>query len=320
MKKQILSVAVSSVLITGIYNIPVLAADTPTETSSTTGTVTYPITTKLSDVAGKYVGSYKVNNGGSTPYIYILSDQRANVDSTSAQLQGSVTDPLTKAQYDAMKAAGTFKDDSNGNNLTSNINAIANGYAFNQGDNVDIDLNSRFVLSDEAAADGWAIKSITPVNLSGGLSYDRTTGHITGKIVEDVETGARDMRTDIVLSKAGESDLTYQLRNYVVGAVIWKDTTAPTITQDDQTFSVGDAVSFDLGISDNSFNKAFEKNTLKYNDDFHLSNTDTTIYGANIGNQQMGIYVTGLPDGMTYDSKTGKVSGKASMAGIYNVS
>lgn len=119
-----------------------------------------------------------------------------------------------------MKAYGTFVDDNNGHNLTSNINAIANGYAYNQGDEVDIDLNSRFVLSDEAAADGWSIKSITPTNLSGGLRYDRSTGHITGRLVEDVETGARDMRTDIVLSKEGQADITYKLRNYIVGAVI----------------------------------------------------------------------------------------------------
>ena len=34
----------------------------------------------------------------------------------------------------------------------------------------------------------------------------------------------------------------------------------------------------------------------------------------------MGIYVTGLPDGMSYDSSTGKVTGSATKAGIYNVS
>ena len=100
------------------------------------------------------------------------------------------------------------------------------------------------------------------------------------------------MRTDIVLSKEGQADITYKLRNYIVGAVIQKDTTAPTINQEDQTFTVGDSVAFDLGVVDNSYNRAFAKNTIKYNDDNKLSNTADTVYGANIGNQQMGIYVT----------------------------
>ena len=223
------------------------------------------------------------------------------------------------------------------------------GYTYEQGNHYVYitDAKNRFSLSPEAKAAGYSITNIDISNLPPGLAYNATTDTVEGYIASDLQNGVYDLRYMVTVSKPNGSTEKFDFRNLTAGWIGWQDSTAPRIQGTSKLVTIGDQVTNNIKYVDNDGMSRDERAGYVYRSNGEKvvagsktapANTNgatfTAVDGTKINTESgprtitahtalNGVYsgskttINDVVPGLSYDPKTGDITGTASEAGIY---
>ena len=222
------------------------------------------------------------------------------------------------------------------------------GYTYEQGNHYVYltDVKKRFSLSPEATAAGYTISKIEASNLPPGLAYNPTTDTVEGYVASTLQNGVYDMRYIVTVEKGGATQQV-TFRDLTAGWVGWQDSTAPLIQGSSKLVTIGDQVNHNIKYVDNDGMTRDERADYVYRDGGEKvvagsktapkktsGATFTAVDGSKINTENgpqtvtahtalNGNYTgskTSINDvvpGLSYDPKTGDITGTASEAGIF---
>ena len=222
------------------------------------------------------------------------------------------------------------------------------GYTYEQGNHYVYltDVKKRFSLSPEATAAGYTIAKVEASNLPPGLGYNPTTDTVEGYVASTLQNGVYDMRYIVTVEKGGATQQV-TFRDLTAGWVGWQDSTAPLIQGSSKLVTIGDQVNHNIKYVDNDGMTRDERADYVYRDGGEKvvagsktapkktsGATFTAVDGSKINTENgpqtvtahtalNGNYTgskTSINDvvpGLSYDPKTGDITGTASEAGIF---
>ena len=222
------------------------------------------------------------------------------------------------------------------------------GYTYEQGNHYVYltDVKKRFSLSPEATAAGYTIAKVEASNLPPGLAYNATTDTVEGYVASTLQNGVYDMRYIITVEKGGATQQV-TFRDLTAGWVGWQDSTAPLIQGSSKLVTIGDQVNHNIKYVDNDGMTRDERADYVYRDGGEKvvagsktapkktsGATFTAVDGSKVNTENgpqtvtahtalNGNYTgskTSINDvvpGLSYDPKTGDITGTASEAGIF---
>ena len=222
------------------------------------------------------------------------------------------------------------------------------GYTYQQGDHYVYltDVKKRFSLSPEATAAGYTIANIEASNLPPGLAYNAATDTVEGYVASTLQNGVYDMRYIVTVEKGGATQQV-TFRDLTAGWIGWQDSSAPRIQGSSKLVTIGDQVNHNIKYVDNDGMSRDERTDYVYRDGgakvvagsktasgITKGATFTAVDGSKINTENgpqtvtahtalNGNYTgskTSINDvvpGLSYDPKTGDITGTASEAGIY---
>ena len=222
------------------------------------------------------------------------------------------------------------------------------GYTYQQGDHYVYltDVKKRFSLSPEATAAGYTIAKVEASNLPPGLAYNATTDTVEGYVASTLQNGVYDMRYIVTVAKGGATQQV-AFRDLTAGWIGWQDSSAPRIQGTSKLVTIGDQVTNNIKYVDNDGMTRDERAGYVYrsNGEKVVAGSKTAPGGTNgatftavdgtkinteAGPQTVtahtalnGVYtgskttINDVVPGLSYDPKTGDVTGTASEAGIY---
>ena len=222
------------------------------------------------------------------------------------------------------------------------------GYTYQQGDHYVYltDVKKRFSLSPEATAAGYTIARIEASNLPPGLAYNPTTDTVEGYIESDLQNGVYDMRYVLTIAKGGATQQV-AFRDLTAGWIGWQDSSAPRIQGTSKLVTIGDQVTNNIKYVDNDGLSRDERAGYVYRSNGEKvvagsktapANTNgatfTAVDGTKINTEAgprtitahtalNGEYsgaknpINDVVPGLSYDPKTGDITGTASEAGIF---
>ena len=222
------------------------------------------------------------------------------------------------------------------------------GYTYQQGDHYVYltDVKKRFSLSPEATAAGYTIANIEASNLPPGLAYNAATDTVEGYVASTLQNGVYDMRYIVTVEKGGATQQV-TFRDLTAGWIGWQDSSAPRIQGSSKLVTIGDQVNHNIKYVDNDGMSRDERTDYVYRDGgakvvagsktasgTTKGATFTAVDGSKINTENgpqtvtahtalNGNYTgskTSINDvvpGLSYDPKTGDITGTASEAGIY---
>ena len=225
------------------------------------------------------------------------------------------------------------------------------GYTYEQGNHYVYltDVKKRFSLSPEATAAGYTIANIQASNLPPGLGYNATTDTVEGYIASTLQNGVYDMRYIVTVEKGGATQQV-AFRDLTAGWIGWQDSSAPLIQGKSKLVTIGDQVNHNIKYVDNDGMTRDERAGYVYrsNGEKVVAGSKTATGGTNgatftavdgskvnteNGPQTVtahtainGNYTgstTSINDvvpGLSYNPKTGDITGTASEAGIFTAS
>ena len=225
------------------------------------------------------------------------------------------------------------------------------GYTYEQGNHYVYltDVKKRFSLSPEATAAGYTIANIEASNLPPGLGYNATTDTVEGYIASTLQNGVYDMRYIVTVEKGGATQQV-TFRDLTAGWIGWQDSSAPLIQGKSKLVTIGDQVNHNIKYVDNDGMTRDERAGYVYrsNGEKVVAGSKTATGGTNgatftavdgskvnteNGPQTVtahtainGNYTgstTSINDvvpGLSYNPKTGDITGTASEAGIFTAS
>ena len=222
------------------------------------------------------------------------------------------------------------------------------GYTYEQGNHYVYltDVKKRFSLSPEATAAGYTISQIDISNLPPGLAYNATTDTVEGYVASTLQNGVYDMRYVLTIAKGGATQQV-AFKDLTAGWIGWQDSSAPIIQGSSKLVTVGDQVSHDIKYVDNDGMSRDERAGYVYRSNGEKviagsktapANTNgatfTAVDGSKVNTEAgpqtitahtavNGNYtgiktpINDVVPGLSYDPKTGDITGTASEAGIY---
>ena len=222
------------------------------------------------------------------------------------------------------------------------------GYTYEQGNHYVYltDVKKRFSLSDEATAAGYKITNVALSNLIPGLAYNEATDTVEGYVASSLQNGVYDMRYIVTVEKDGATQQV-TFRDLTAGWIGWQDTSAPLIQGSSKLVTVGDEVSHNIKYVDNDGMSRDERTGYVYRSNGEKvvagsktapggtnGATFTAVDGSKINTENgpqtitahtalNGNYtgsktpINDVVPGLSYDPKTGDITGTASEAGIY---
>ena len=222
------------------------------------------------------------------------------------------------------------------------------GYTYEQGNHYVYltDVKKRFSLSPEATAAGYTIAKVEASNLPPGLAYNATTDTVEGYVASTLQNGVYDMRYIITVEKGGATQQV-TFRDLTAGWVGWQDSSAPVIQGKSKLVTIGDQVNHNIKYVDNDGMTRDERADYVYRDGGEKvvagsktapkktsGATFTAVDGSKVNTENgpqtvtahtalNGNYTgskTSINDvvpGLSYDPKTGDITGTASEAGIF---
>ena len=222
------------------------------------------------------------------------------------------------------------------------------GYTYEQGNHYVYltDVKKRFSLSPEATAAGYTIAKVEASNLPPGLAYNATTDTVEGYVASTLQNGVYDMRYIVTVEKGGATQQV-TFRDLTAGWIGWQDSSAPVIQGKSKLVTIGDQVDHNIKYVDNDGMTRDERAGYVYrsNGEKVVAGSKTAPGGTNgatftavdgtkinteAGPQTVtahtalnGVYtgskttINDVVPGLSYDPKTGDVTGTASEAGIY---
>ena len=225
------------------------------------------------------------------------------------------------------------------------------GYTYQQGDHYVYltDVKKRFSLSPEATAAGYTITKIDMSNLPPGLAYNATTDTVEGYVASSLQNGVYDLRYVLTVEKGGATQQV-TFRDLTAGWIGWQDSSAPLIQGKSKLVTIGDQVNHNIKYVDNDGMTRDERADYVYRSNGEkvvagsktapgVTNgaTFTAVDGSKVNTEAgpqtitahtalNGEYTgskTSINDvvpGLSYDPKTGDITGTASEAGIYTAS
>ncbi|WP_225742313.1 YSIRK-type signal peptide-containing protein [Streptococcus sp. Marseille-Q5112] len=222
------------------------------------------------------------------------------------------------------------------------------GYTYQQGDHYVYltDVKKRFSLSPEATAAGYTIAKIEASNLPPGLAYNAATDTVEGYIASTLQNGVYDMRYVLTIEKGGATQQV-AFRDLTAGWIGWQDSSAPRIQGTSKLVTIGDQVTNNIKYVDNDGMTRDERAGYVYRSNGEKvvagsktapggtnGATFTAVDGSKINTENgpqtvtahtalNGVYsgskttINDVVPGLSYDPKTGDITGTASEAGIY---
>ena len=222
------------------------------------------------------------------------------------------------------------------------------GYTYEQGNHYVYitDAKKRFTLSPEAEAAGYKIKDIQLSNLVPGTGYNEKTDTVEGYVASTLQNGVYDMRYIVTVEKDGQSQQV-TFRDLTAGWIGWQDSTAPLIKGKSTMVTIGDEVNHNIKYVDNDGMSRDERTGYVYRSNGEKvvagsktapggtnGATFTAVDGSKVNTQNGPQTVTAhtalngnftgsktsindVVPGLSYDPKTGDITGTASEAGIY---
>ena len=222
------------------------------------------------------------------------------------------------------------------------------GYTYEQGNHYVYitDAKKRFTLSPEAEAAGYKIKDIQLSNLIPGTGYNEKTDTVEGYVASTLQNGVYDMRYIVTVEKDGQSQQV-TFRDLTAGWIGWQDSTAPLIKGKSTMVTIGDEVNHNIKYVDNDGMSRDERTGYVYRSNGEKvvagsktapggtnGSTFTAVDGSKVNTQNGPQTVTAhtalngnftgsktsindVVPGLSYDPKTGDITGTASEAGIY---
>ena len=222
------------------------------------------------------------------------------------------------------------------------------GYTYQQGDHYVYltDVKKRFSLSPEATAAGYTIAKVEASNLPPGLAYNATTDTVEGYVASTLQNGVYDMRYIVTVEKGGATQQV-TFRDLTAGWIGWQDSSAPRIQGSSKLVTIGDQVNHNIKYVDNDGMSRDERAGYVYRSNGEKvvagsktapggtnGATFTAVDGSKINTENgpqtvtahtalNGVYtgskttINDVVPGLSYDPKTGDITGTASEAGIY---
>ena len=222
------------------------------------------------------------------------------------------------------------------------------GYTYEQGNHYVYvtDVKKRFSLSPEATAAGYTIAKVEASNLPPGLAYNPTTDTVEGYVASTLQNGVYDMRYILTVEKGGATQQV-TFRDLTAGWVGWQDSSAPLIQGSSKLVTIGDEVNHNIKYVDNDGMTRDERADYVYRDGGEKvvagsktapkktsGATFTAVDGSKVNTENgpqtvtahtalNGNYTgskTSINDvvpGLSYDPKTGDITGTATEAGIF---
>ena len=222
------------------------------------------------------------------------------------------------------------------------------GYTYQQGDHYVYltDVKKRFSLSPEATAAGYTIAKVEASNLPPGLAYNATTDTVEGYVASTLQNGVYDMRYIVTVAKGGATQQV-AFRDLTAGWIGWQDSSAPRIQGTSKLVTIGDQVTNNIKYVDNDGMTRDERAGYVYRSNGEKvvagsktasggtnGATFTAVDGTKINTENgpqtvtahttlNGVYsgskttINDVVPGLSYDPKTGDITGTASEAGIY---